>query len=407
MLITISLLLFLCICYVFFLLYIKQKLQIDNVRLRTLLDTQENYHQDKIKELTFVQEHIENTLKNFSREALSENQKQFLSLAENNFKHYFDQSKVHMEHKEKQIHQLLDPISQTLSHLNTQLNTLEKDRLQTATKLTTQLSELQEIQKMLHDETSHLRNTFRNTGSRGQWGEIQLRRIVELTGMVSHCDFFEQNTKQNQTRPDMIIQLPEGKTIVIDAKVPMKAYLDVLECVDEREKVLKVKEHAKNVKAHIKGLSTKSYWSSLEQSPEFVVLFLPSDAFFSHALEGDPTLLEFGIGGKVIMATPTTLIALLKTVFFAWQNYRITDHAKQICEVGRLLYSKQTEFAENFQKVGKSLDSAFSQYQKTSDYMTKNIKPLQSKLETIMRGSVTYQESDTNEEQDKPALKAL
>lgn len=367
MLIFIVALIVVLIAYIIFLWYEKIQLTVENTRLK------------------MEQEFVQNDLKNFSNQAMVETQKHFLNMAENSFKYFYEQNKTHMDNKEKDIFKMLDPISKTLSTLQTQIYTLEKDRIQTSEKLLTQLLEIQNVQKALHFETSHMRKTFNNPGLRGRWGEIQLRRIVELTGMLEYCDFVEQSSSMG-VRPDMIIRLPENKTIIIDAKAPMKAYMETLESINDVDRDLKVKEHAKNVRSHIKGLSQKSYWSHLDMTPEFVVLFLPTDAFFSHAFEGDHMLFEYGINEKVIMATPSTLIALLKTIFFAWQNYRISDHAKTVCEVGKLLFEKHKDFREHFEKVGKMLEGTLTQYQKTEEHFDKNILPQERKLKAIMGG---------------------
>ena len=322
-------------------------------------------------------------IKNRTTKTLIETQQHFLLMAENTFKNFYEQNKLHMDSKEKDIHQILDPIARTLGFLQSQIQVLEKDRLQTSEKLLTQLSEIHNVQKELHFETHHLRKTFHNTGTRGHWGEIQLRRIVEMTGMLEYCDFFEQHTHTEGMRPDMIIRLPEEKYIIIDAKAPMKAYMDSLDKPSE-DHVLKVKEHAKNLKAHIKALSQKNYWNQNILTPEFVLLFLPTDAFFSHAFEGDPQLLDFSIQERVIIATPSTLIALLKTIFFVWHNHRISDHAKTVCRIGKELFEHHKELRIHFEKLGKSLDNAVTHFHKTEEHFSKNILPQEKNLKAIM-----------------------
>ncbi|USO02766.1 MAG: DNA recombination protein RmuC [Alphaproteobacteria bacterium] len=362
-------LIFILVLYIVYLWHEKTKLVIENAKLK--------------ERNVFINEE----LKNFSNQALLDSQKHFLTMAENSFKHFYEKNKAHMESKEKDMVHMIEPISKTLSNLQNQLQTLEKDRIQTSEKLLTQLSDIQGVQKSLHEETAHMRKTFSNSSAKGQWGEIQLKRIVELTGMLEYCDFIEQSTAHAGIRPDMIVRLPDNKCIIIDAKAPMKAYMEALEITSVSERSMKVKEHAKNVRLHIKNLSQKNYWqhpTDQTLSPEFVVLFLPSDAFLAHAIEGDHALLEYGIREKVVIATPTTLIALLKTVFFAWQNYRISDHAKSVCEIGKQLFIKHQEFHKNFIKIGKTLETAVDHYQKTEDHFNKNILPQEKKLKLIM-----------------------
>ena len=353
------------LAYIIYQGYEKTKLMVENENLRT------------------KQQFIQNDMKQFSTQAMVETQKNFLTMAENSFRHFYEQNKTHMDHKEKDIFKMLDPISKTLTTLQSQIHILEKDRIQTSEKLLTQLSEIQNVQKALHFETSHLRKTFNNPGSRGQWGEIQLRRIVEMTGMLEYCDFMEQQSADGM-RPDMTIRLPDNKCIIIDAKAPMKAYMEALALTSEGDRDVKVKEHAKNLKSHIKILSQKGYWNQQQLTPEFVVLFLPTDSFFTHAFEGDPTLLEYGIQEKVIIATPTTLIALLKTIFFAWHNYRISDHAKAVCEIGKQMFEKQKEFRAHFEKLGKTLDNVVTQYQKADEHFERDLLPQERKLKAIM-----------------------
>lgn len=260
---------------------------------------------------------------------------------------------------------LLEPVRESLNRFDTHVRELESSRQYAYGELRQQVRGLAESQERLRSETGRLASALRAPTVRGRWGEVQLRRVVELAGMVEHCDFLEQPTldgEDGRQRPDMVVTLPGGRRIVVDAKAPLHHYLEALEAEDPGERRDGLREHARQVRAHIARLSAKSYWSRFDDAPEFVVLFLPGEAFFSAALEQDPDLIEAGADDRVILATPTTLIALLRSVAFGWRQEQVADNARAVSELGRELHGRLVTLAGHLDGVGKNLDRAVRGY---------------------------------------------
>jgi len=313
---------------------------------------------------------LDAAFKGAAADALRANTESFLTLAKQELGGQTNEAKQTLEAKELAIKNLLDPLKETLRKLDTQTREMEKAREGAYGRVETLVSEIKDaIPKSVDDlkrETSQLIAALRAPKTRGNWGELQLKRCVEYAGMVQYCSFSEQVTARDEDdkmlRPDMTIQLPNGREIVVDAKTPLDAFLDAGSATDAAAQTLRFTAHAQRVKAHLKDLSSKAYWKQFEKAPDFVVCFLPSEALFSAALEADPSLIEFSAQNHVVMATPTTLIALLRAVEFGWQQSEITKNAKAIHELGLRIYEKLVVAQGHVTKLGNALGSSVDYY---------------------------------------------
>jgi DNA recombination protein RmuC len=301
-----------------------------------------------------------------SAEALRKNNQSFLELAKETLGTFQEAAKGDLEKRQQAISEVVTPVRESLAKVDAQINELEKNRAGAYESLHAQVKSMLETQNQLRAETGNLVKALRAPNVRGRWGEVQLRRVVEMAGMVDHCDFYEQQSATleggGMLRPDMLVKLPGDKTIVVDAKAPVVAYLDALEAPDDVTRMEQLTRHAAHVRAHVDALSRKAYWEQFEPAPEFVVLFLPGEMFFSAALERDPALIEFAAEKRVILATPTTLIALLKAVFFGWRQQNLAANAEEISKLGRALYSRLSTMGSHIEKLGKSLGKSVESY---------------------------------------------
>ena len=338
-----------------------------------------------------------------------EEQKKLILVAEEKLSKTFKALAVRvLKENEKEISEeisgtIIEPLKVKISELSQYVERVEKSRTESHGELKNQIHSLMRSQKDMELQTEKLSKALREPSGRGRWGEIQLRRVAELAGMHSYCDFFEQEsaeTGDGKIRPDMRVQLPSGKNIIVDSKVPLDAYLNSLDAHSEDELKVSIKKHASQVRRHIIDLSKKSYWEQFQPSPEFVVLFLPGESFFSAALQGDPTLIEVGVENKIIIATPTTLIALLKAVYYGWKQDSMAENAQKISELAQELHKRMATMLGHFSKLQSSLSKSVEAYNSVAGSYQSMVLPQIRRFESLEVSSTKTIEDDVMTEID-------
>ena len=346
------------------------------VRLQTELEKERLAHAEQVSTWQRAETSMRDAFSSLSAQALNQNNEAFLRLAETRLNQSRTEAAADVDARKKAIEDLLAPMAKTLERVDTEVRDAERRRHQESASLLERVATLDVNSRELQSETRRLVDALKRPGVRGRWGELQLKRVVELAGMIDHCDFTEQQTvsaNDRRIRPDVIIKLPGGKTVIVDAKVPLDAYLRALEAPDEATRQALLADHARQVRSHLLQLGAKSYFSDVVGSPEFVVMFLPGEMFFSAALEQDPSLIEFGVERKVIPASPTTLIALLRAVAYGWQQDVMEENARQISELGRSLYDAVRILAGHFSELGSKLNSSLEAYNKAVGSLERNV----------------------------------
>ena len=336
------------------------------MELQTRLEEERTQAEEKVRLVTDAQRALENSFRSLSAEALRSNNQSFLDLARASLAEFQQGARGDLEKRQQAIDALVGPVKASLDKVDEKIQSLEKARELAYGEIRAQFTQMAEVQLQLRQETGNLVRALRQPHIRGRWGEVQLRRVVEMAGMLKHCDFVEQESAQDDEgrvfRPDLIVRLPGGRQIVVDSKAPVSAYLDAHEAVDDEVRRGKIREHAQLVRAHLQALSRKTYWEQFQPTPEVVVMFIPGEAFCSAALEADPELLDAGFGQNVIIASPASLMALLKAAAYGWRQEAIADNYRAISQLGQELHKRVSDMAEHLARLGRSLEAATTSY---------------------------------------------
>ncbi len=338
------------------------------VRASAELEHERTRAQERLETVNEAQERLSASFKALSADALQSSMAQLAELSKAQLQAAHVQASGDLEKRQQAVEQLVAPLKEQLGRVDSQLTRLDQERRESRGSLEAQLRALNETGERLRSETGALVTALRKPNARGQWGQMQLRNVVELAGMVRHCDFVEQSPvagDETTLRPDLIVRLPGGKQVVVDAKAPLQGVLDAYQARDEAEREGHLRDHARLLRKHVKSLADKAYWAGLDSAPDFVVMFLPGEHLYGAALEADPALIEDAMARRVLIATPTTLLALLRTVGYAWQQERVAESAQAISDLGRELHARLVKLSGLLSTLGGRLNSAVRAYNET------------------------------------------
>ncbi|WP_420427958.1 DNA recombination protein RmuC [Algiphilus sp.] len=377
--------------------------------LRTRLEAEQKAAQEKQKLLESTREQLEERFKILSAEALEANKKSLLQLAEQRFQQQEQLARNDLDKRRQAVDELVKPLRESLAKLEGQNQKLEAARSEAYGALNQQMKALIDTHlPALKGETDRLVKALRQPHTRGRWGEVQLKRVAEMAGMTEHIDFSEQESvstdQGGRLRPDMTVHLPGGRRIVVDSKAPVAAYLEAIEAPDEDSRNARLKQHAQQLRSHIQQLGGKQYFEQFDRTPEFVVLFVPGEVFFSEALKADPSLIEYGAERKVIVASPTSFIALLKAVSYGWRQEDLAENAEKVAKLGREIYDRIGTLAGHWQKVGKSLDNAVDAYNKAVGSLETRVLSSARKFRDLQVGGEALSEVEPIDHAARPLL---
>ena len=352
-------------------------------RLQAEFRDQQNHKQTAIDD---QMDQLSHTFSTLSQKALQLNNESFLHLARQSFSQLQSGAKHELKAREQSFANLLKPIQQSIQATDQQLKKFDSDRKMTEVRFGEQINNLLQSQHSLQSETRNLVTALRRPEVRGQWGELTLRRLVELAGMSEHCDFTEQvtvNSETGQLRPDMLIHLPSERQLVVDVKTSLDAYINATEATDDETRDRFLQQHSKNLKQRVKELSKKQYWQQFAKSPDFIILFIPGDQFLSAALDEDKNLLEFALDKRILLATPTSLVGLLRAIAYGWNQQTLSENSEQIRIIGESLYQRLLTLTEHLNKLGKNLDQGVEQFNKVVGSFEANTLPAAKKLSAL------------------------
>jgi DNA recombination protein RmuC len=364
----------------------EQALRVELEVLRARLKSEETLSGEREQAAARAQEQLRGTFGALARESLQSNSEVFLQLARERLTRQQLDAAQGLKERETAIESLVKPIREALAKTEAQIQTIERDRIDSFATMKNQMDVLATGQNALSRETRNLVSALRRPGVRGQWGEITLRRVVELSGMTLHVDFTEQHhlvTDSGAIRPDMVVHMPEQRDIVVDVKTPLDAYLSAVEAQSDEERTTQLRRHAQIVGTRVRELSSKQYWSQFERSPDFVVLFLPGDQFLSAALQENPGLVDEAMRQNIMLATPTSLIALLKVISYGWKQTALAENAKEVRQLGEEMYKRLAVFGEHLTRLGKSLGGSVESFNRAVGSLEQQVLPAARRFEEL------------------------